>query len=45
MVYMKTFVDHSISQKSNEPARIEAYQWLLGVFDGNAVWAMVVLLL
>jgi hypothetical protein len=30
---VKQFVDLIVYQKSNEPARVEAYQWLLGVFD------------
>ena len=32
---VKQFVDHMVHQKSNEPAKVEAYQWLLGVFDGH----------
>jgi hypothetical protein len=31
---VKQFVDHMIYQKSKEPAKVAAYQWLLGVFDG-----------
>jgi hypothetical protein len=31
---VKQFVDHMIYQKSNEPAKVAAYRWLLGVFDG-----------
>lgn len=31
---VKQFVDHMIYQKSNEPARVAAYQWLLDVFEG-----------
>jgi hypothetical protein len=27
-------VDHMIYQNSDEPAKVAAYQWLLGVFDG-----------
>lgn len=31
---VKQFVDHMIYQKSDESAKVAAYQWLLGVFDG-----------
>ena len=33
-------VYHMIHQKSNEPAKVEAYQWLLGVFYGSAMKAV-----
>jgi len=34
---VKTFVDRMIYQKSKEPAKVGAYQWLLGVFDGPSI--------
>jgi hypothetical protein len=34
---VKQFVDHMIYQKSNEPAKVAAYQWLQGVFDSPSI--------
>ena len=31
---VRMFVDHMVYQKSKEPDKVEAYRWLLGVFDG-----------
>jgi len=34
---VKQFVDHMVYQKEDDLAKVEAYQWLLGVFDGPSV--------